>query len=315
MQFFGLAVVGIVFPLALCGLESLPPAPAAPADPPARSPGSPARCCLRPRSPACRCSRNGRCRPASAARRRPRRSASPEWFGGGDAFGRPLCRALRRPRRAFARPPLGRPACRARSTVAVARAVQAAQSARSRTTRTRMTEESASASRLQPARRHPRALGADAPRAGRAPARRAAPSAPRMRAASRSRDAAAASRSSMSDDEARFGEDPEFDDAFAEAIEEELPARTVRPKAVVQPPAPRPKQSARVKKEAQPSLLPSARFRAAAAASPLRAAEAARRKDTRSTRARSSRTPGCSKACSTISACAARSSTSAPARS
>ncbi len=54
-----------------------------------------------------------------------------------------------------------------------------------------------------------------------------------------------------------FAEDPEFDDAFAEAIEDERPRAT---KAVVQPPAPRPKQSARIKKEAQPSLLPSAEF-------------------------------------------------------
>jgi S-DNA-T family DNA segregation ATPase FtsK/SpoIIIE len=63
----------------------------------------------------------------------------------------------------------------------------------------------------------------------------------------------------LSDDEAA-GEDPEFDDAFAEAIEEELPARTARPKAMVQPAAPRLKQSGRVRKEAQPSLLPSADF-------------------------------------------------------
>jgi S-DNA-T family DNA segregation ATPase FtsK/SpoIIIE len=60
------------------------------------------------------------------------------------------------------------------------------------------------------------------------------------------------------DEDFGFSEDPEFDDAFAEAIVE-LPA--VRgTKAVVTPPAPRPKPSARVRKEAQPSLLPSADF-------------------------------------------------------
>ncbi len=56
-----------------------------------------------------------------------------------------------------------------------------------------------------------------------------------------------------------FPEDPEFDDAFAEAIVEELPV-VRETKAIVTPPAPRPKQSTRLKKEAQPSLLPSADF-------------------------------------------------------
>lgn len=61
------------------------------------------------------------------------------------------------------------------------------------------------------------------------------------------------------DEDFEFSEDPELDDAFAAAIEEELPV-TVRTKAVVTPPAARPKPSARAKKEAQPSLLPSADF-------------------------------------------------------
>ena len=66
-------------------------------------------------------------------------------------------------------------------------------------------------------------------------------------------------RTATDAEEFDFAEDPEFDDAFAEAIEKELP--TVREtKAVVTPPAPRPKPSARVKREAQPSLLPSPDF-------------------------------------------------------
>jgi S-DNA-T family DNA segregation ATPase FtsK/SpoIIIE len=54
--------------------------------------------------------------------------------------------------------------------------------------------------------------------------------------------------------------DAELDSAFADAIEEEMPARTVRSKAVIQPAAPKPKPSARARKEAQPSLLPSGDF-------------------------------------------------------
>jgi DNA segregation ATPase FtsK/SpoIIIE, S-DNA-T family len=76
-------------------------------------------------------------------------------------------------------------------------------------------------------------------------------------------EAAAAGRrepSFLSDEEFDDTDDPEFEAAFAEAIEQELPPRSARVKAVVQPAAPRPKQSARVKKEAQPSLLPSGDF-------------------------------------------------------
>ena len=63
----------------------------------------------------------------------------------------------------------------------------------------------------------------------------------------------------ISDDDIDFDVNSDFDDAFAEAIEERAaPGRAA--KAVVQPAAPRPKQSARVKKEAQPSLLPSGEF-------------------------------------------------------
>ncbi len=63
----------------------------------------------------------------------------------------------------------------------------------------------------------------------------------------------------ISDDDIDFDVDSDFDDAFAEAIEERTaPARNA--KAVVRPAAPRPKPSARAKKEAQPSLLPSDEF-------------------------------------------------------
>lgn len=68
------------------------------------------------------------------------------------------------------------------------------------------------------------------------------------------------SRPTTTDADFKFAEDPEFDDAFAEAIEEELAPVVRETKAVVTPPAPRPKPSARVKREAQPSLLPSAEF-------------------------------------------------------
>jgi len=61
----------------------------------------------------------------------------------------------------------------------------------------------------------------------------------------------------ISDGDIDFDVDSEFDDAFAEAIEEQT---TGRGKAVVQPAAPRPRPSARAKKEAQPSLLPSDEF-------------------------------------------------------
>jgi S-DNA-T family DNA segregation ATPase FtsK/SpoIIIE len=63
----------------------------------------------------------------------------------------------------------------------------------------------------------------------------------------------------ISDGEIDFDVDSEFDDAFAEAIEEQT-APTRAAKAVVLPAAPRPKPSARVRKEAQPSLLPSGEF-------------------------------------------------------
>ncbi|MGH6922229.1 MAG: DNA translocase FtsK 4TM domain-containing protein [Propylenella sp.] len=55
-----------------------------------------------------------------------------------------------------------------------------------------------------------------------------------------------------------FGEADEFDDAFAEELAEELPPKPAR--ATVQPAAPRPKPSARAKKEAQHSLLPREEF-------------------------------------------------------
>jgi S-DNA-T family DNA segregation ATPase FtsK/SpoIIIE len=63
-------------------------------------------------------------------------------------------------------------------------------------------------------------------------------------------------------DESAEDEDPEFDEAFAEAIEEELPVvvRPARSKAVVQAAAPRPKLSSRAKREAQPSFLSSGDF-------------------------------------------------------
>ena len=65
----------------------------------------------------------------------------------------------------------------------------------------------------------------------------------------------------LSDEDMEESEDPEFDAAFAEAIEEELPVvRPAKSRAVVQSAAPRPKQSSRAKREAQPSLLPSADF-------------------------------------------------------
>jgi DNA segregation ATPase FtsK/SpoIIIE, S-DNA-T family len=54
--------------------------------------------------------------------------------------------------------------------------------------------------------------------------------------------------------------DPEFDEAFADAIDEVPAVRERKVKAIVQAPAPRPKTSARAKKEAQPSLIPSAEF-------------------------------------------------------
>ncbi len=60
----------------------------------------------------------------------------------------------------------------------------------------------------------------------------------------------------ISDDDIDFDVDSDLDDAFAEAIEE----RTAPARAKVQPAAPRPKPSARAKKEAQPSLLPSGDF-------------------------------------------------------
>lgn len=65
----------------------------------------------------------------------------------------------------------------------------------------------------------------------------------------------------LSDEDMEESEDPEFDAAFAEAIEEELPVgRPAKSKAVVQSAAPRPKQSSRAKREAQPSFLPSGDF-------------------------------------------------------
>ncbi len=60
------------------------------------------------------------------------------------------------------------------------------------------------------------------------------------------------------DAEPDFDVDLEFDHAFADAINERPAAPTA--KVVVQPAAPRPRQSARVKKEAQASLLPSDEF-------------------------------------------------------
>jgi DNA segregation ATPase FtsK/SpoIIIE, S-DNA-T family len=63
----------------------------------------------------------------------------------------------------------------------------------------------------------------------------------------------------ISDGDIDFDVDSEFDEAFAEAIEADTaPGRGAR--AVVQASAPRPKQSARAKKEAQPSLLASDEF-------------------------------------------------------
>jgi S-DNA-T family DNA segregation ATPase FtsK/SpoIIIE len=54
-----------------------------------------------------------------------------------------------------------------------------------------------------------------------------------------------------------FEEGEEFDDAYAEV---EIDRRAAPARKVVQPAAPRPKQSARLKKEAQPSFLPSGDF-------------------------------------------------------
>ena len=121
-------------------------------------------------------------------------------------------------------------------------------------------------------------------------------------------------RTATDAEEFDFAEDPEFDDAFAEAIEDDEALLEREPRRLVSGrPRPRPKPGARVKKEAQPSFLPPEDFELP----PLHLLaepKQKRREDQRSTRARSSRTRGCLKACSRISACAARSSTSAPAR-
>jgi S-DNA-T family DNA segregation ATPase FtsK/SpoIIIE len=84
----------------------------------------------------------------------------------------------------------------------------------------------------------------------------------RIAHARRERDTATSSfrkEPSFLDDETDFYEEDEFDDAFAEAVMER-DRRHTRPRKTVQPAAPRPKPSARARKEAQPSFLPAEDF-------------------------------------------------------
>ncbi len=61
-------------------------------------------------------------------------------------------------------------------------------------------------------------------------------------------------------EDSEFAEEDEFDDAFSEIPVDRRAASGTEPRRIVQPAAPRPKPSARVRKEAQPSFLPSADF-------------------------------------------------------
>ncbi len=135
----------------------------------------------------------------------------------------------------------------------------------------------------------------------------------RMRAHSRNRTGA--SRSSSPTTISISTSIPEFDDAFAEAIDGTRRRPRARAKAVVQPAGAAP-EAERPRQEGGAAFAASLRrLRAAAAASPAASRRSSGAARPRSTRARSSRMRGSLKACWRISASRARSSTSARARS
>ena len=86
MQFFGFAVVGIVFPLALSGWNLFACACRAGRSA-SSSPGSPARCCWRPRSPACRCCEQWPLPTGLGGAAGDLVLGFAEWFGGGALSG------------------------------------------------------------------------------------------------------------------------------------------------------------------------------------------------------------------------------------